>query len=87
MISFKKHAKMEGDPVLLFDNGSNDSHSSQGLLTSADVAGLLKVSLTSVRRLQQRRLLPFIKVGGSVRFTLADITSYLQKQRVESIDI
>jgi excisionase family DNA binding protein len=57
-----------------------------GLLTIAEVAGLLKVSKTSVRRLQQRRLIPFIKVGGSIRFMRRDIVSYLEKKRVDTID-
>jgi excisionase family DNA binding protein len=53
------------------------------LLTIAEVAALLKISMTSVRRLQQQRHIPFIKVGGSVRFTKKDLLSYLEKGRVE----
>jgi excisionase family DNA binding protein len=56
------------------------------LLTIAEVAELLKVSVSGVRRLQQARRLPFIKVGGSVRFLKSDIASYLEKRRVDSID-
>lgn len=56
-----------------------------GLLTIKDVAVLLKVSMTTVRRLQQGRRLPFIKVGGSVRFDQRDILEYLKKARVENI--
>lgn len=56
------------------------------LLTIKDVAELLKVSQSTVRRLQQGRHLPFIKVGGSIRFTKSDIVEYLKKQRIESID-
>jgi len=56
------------------------------LLTIAEVARLLKISIPTVRRLQQRRLIPFFKVGGSVRFTRSDIVSYLEKKRVETID-
>jgi len=55
------------------------------LLTIKEVAALLKVSPTSVRRLQQGRHLPFIKVGGSVRFTKNDIVEFLKKERVEAI--
>jgi excisionase family DNA binding protein len=60
--------------------------SSIELLTIAEVAELLKVSVPSVRRLQQGRHLPFVKVGGSVRFSKPDILAYLEKRRVESID-
>jgi excisionase family DNA binding protein len=56
------------------------------LLTIAEVAELLKISISSVRRLQQQRLLPFFKVGGSVRLNKHDVTAYLAKQRVEPIE-
>ncbi len=55
------------------------------LLTIKDVAMLLKISATSVRRLQQGRHLPFIKVGGSIRFDQRDVIEYLKKARVDSI--
>jgi excisionase family DNA binding protein len=63
-----------------------DSDPTIELLTIPQVAELLKISVPSVRRLQQRRLIPFFKVGGSVRFTRSDIASYLEKKRVEAID-
>jgi excisionase family DNA binding protein len=56
------------------------------LLTIPEVAKLLKISVTSVRRLQQQRRIPFFKVGGGIRFTRSDIDAYLQKRRVLSID-
>jgi excisionase family DNA binding protein len=56
-----------------------------GLLTIADVAEALKVSESTVRRLQQKRVIPFIKVGGGVRITMDDLASYLERQRVESV--
>jgi excisionase family DNA binding protein len=65
---------------------SADFDSTIELLTVAEVAGLLKISIPSVRRLQQRRLIPFFKVGGSVRFTRSDIVFYLENNRVKSID-
>ncbi|MDO8514136.1 MAG: helix-turn-helix domain-containing protein [bacterium] len=55
------------------------------LLTIKEVAELLKISQMSVRRLQQGRHLPFIKVGGSIRFAKSDIVEYLKKQRIDSI--
>lgn len=55
------------------------------LLDVAQAAALLKVSTSSVRRLQTRRKLAFIKVGGCVRFTKEDISAYIQKHRVELI--
>jgi excisionase family DNA binding protein len=56
------------------------------LLTIPDVAAFLKISIPSVRRLQQRRQIPFVKVGGCVRFMRADVTAYLDKRRVGAID-
>lgn len=72
------------DDVLLVDNNSGDP--SSPLLTICEVARFLKVSLTSVRRLQQQRHIPFLKVGGCVRFLKEDVISYLKKQRMEVIE-
>jgi excisionase family DNA binding protein len=56
-----------------------------GLLTISDVAKILNVSVSTVRRLQQNRKIPFLKVGGSVRFVGSDVAAYLERQRVNSI--
>jgi excisionase family DNA binding protein len=64
---------------------SIDADPIEGLLTIPDVAALLKVSSVTVRRLQQQRKLPFIKVGGSIRFERNDITSYVAARRVRAI--
>jgi|SRR3989338_3079069 len=79
-----KYVSIGGGPVQLLDNKSIDLH--PDLLTVMQAAELLKISVTSMRRLQQGRHIPFIKVGGSVRFAMCDIESYLGKRRVESID-
>ena len=55
------------------------------LLTITEVARLLKISVSTVRRLQSARALPFVKIGGRVRFAKADIESYLLKNRVGTI--
>jgi excisionase family DNA binding protein len=57
-----------------------------GLLTLTEVAELLRISVPTVRRLQQQRKMPFVKVGGRIRFTRSDVASYLEKRRVRSID-
>jgi len=56
------------------------------LLTIPEVAEFLKLSIPTVRRLQQQRYIAFIKVGGRIRFTKSDITSYLETRRVSSVD-
>ncbi len=55
------------------------------LLTIAEVAEFLKISKSTVRRLQQQRFIPFFKVAGTVRFAKDDLMSYLKKKRVEAI--
>lgn len=64
---------------------SVDSIPELDLLTIPEVADLLKVSIPTVRRLQGQHLIPFIKVGGSVRFIRGDVVAYVQQERVESI--
>ena len=64
---------------------SIDADPIEGLLTIPDVAALLTVSIATVRRLQQQRKLPFIKVGGSIRFERGDIASYVGARRVRAI--
>lgn len=49
------------------------------------LADLFRVSVSEIRRLQYGWQLPFIKVGGSVRFATSDLMAYLSKRRVESI--
>lgn len=56
------------------------------LLTIPEVAELLKISIRSVRRLQERRLLAFTKVGGLVRVARSDVAAYLARRRVVAID-
>lgn len=71
-------------PVLFSDKNPTDSEPSV-LLTIREVAHVLNISASGVRRLQQGRHIPFIKVGGCVRFAKDDIVVYLRRQRVESI--
>jgi excisionase family DNA binding protein len=77
---------MKTAPVEFLDNTSTGSCPSINLLTVAEAAEALTISVTSVRRLQQARQLPFFKVGGAVRFAKTDILSYLQSRRVEPVD-
>ncbi len=81
--------ELYNDRMLKKPNGDARAFGESGgpieLLTIREVAELLKVSLSSVRRLQQGRHLPFIKVGGSVRFAKSDIVEYLQNGRTEAI--
>ncbi len=64
---------------------SIDAVPSSGLLTISDVAELLRLSVSTVRRLQRQRNIPFVKVGGSVRFAKSDLAAYLKRRRVGAI--
>lgn len=64
---------------------SADSEPTPELLTIAEVAKLFRTSKSSVRRLQQQRSIPFLKIGGAVRFATSDLVEYMQRVRVESI--
>jgi excisionase family DNA binding protein len=71
------------DDVLLFENQSDGCF--PALLTIPEVARLLTISPSGVRRLQQQREIPFVKVRGAVRFLKEDVIAYLRRQRVEAI--
>jgi excisionase family DNA binding protein len=40
------------------------------------------VSVWTIRRLQQQRKIPFVKVGRSIRFSESDLAAYLARRRV-----
>src|SRR5579872_4121969 len=82
----KNHATLGASPILFVDTSSSDHGPVIELLSIAEAATLLSVSISSVRRLQQGRHLPFIRVGGSVRFAKVDLFAYLKRRRVESLD-
>ena len=65
---------------------SIDAGPSPGLLTISEVAELLKLSVSTVRRLQRQRKIPFVRVGRSIRFARSDLAAYLEKRRVGAID-
>jgi excisionase family DNA binding protein len=73
-------------PVAFLDKTATDSSPAIELLTIPEVAWVLKISVTGVRRLKDAGHLPFHKVGGSVRFSKRDLVSYLEKSRVEAVD-
>lgn len=75
---------IEAPSEQLFENTPIGSGSE--LLTIPEVARLLKASVSTVRRLQERRLLAFVKVARGIRFERTAITAYLKKNRVEPIE-
>ncbi len=55
------------------------------LLTIPDIAALLRISRTTVYRLVEARKIPFVRVGGLVRFTKTDIERYLRGSHIDPI--
>ena len=51
------------------------------LWTTRDVAHYLRVSQTTVRTWQLSRRLPFIKIGGTIRFVPAEIRQLVEDSR------
>jgi excisionase family DNA binding protein len=64
---------------------SIDCDPSIDLLTIREAANLLRLSVSGVRRLQRQRRIPFIKLGGSIRFDRRDLANFLNKNRVQAI--
>ena len=56
------------------------------LLLLKEVAECLRVSPTTIYRLTEKRVLPFIRIGGQLRFQKSDVLAYLAGQRVASVE-
>ena len=60
--------------------------SEEAILTIKDVAEYLKVAEKTVYRLAGAKQIPAFKVGGSWRFSRADIDSWIKQQSMERLD-
>lgn len=56
------------------------------LLTPDKLAEYLGISRTTVYRLVEKRVIPFYKIRGSLRFKSEEVMEYVKKSRVESAD-
>lgn len=56
------------------------------LLTPREAAGFLSISTRTLSRIVQHGDLPIIRVGGSNRFTMTDLTDYIALSRVVGHD-
>lgn len=61
--------------------------SEEAILTIKDVAEYLKVAEKTVYRLAGAKQIPAFKVGGSWRFSRADIDSWIKQQSMERLEI
>ncbi len=58
----------------------------QMLLNVSELADLLRLSKTSIYRIVERRLIPFHRLPRGLRFDKQDISTFLLKRRVDSVD-
>ena len=56
------------------------------ILTIKQVADYLKVTERTIYRLAAAKKIPAFKVGGTWRFSLADIDSWIKQQSMEGLD-
>jgi excisionase family DNA binding protein len=61
------------------------SASENGILTIREVAGYLKVTDRTIYRLAAAKKIPAFKVGGTWRFSLADLESWIKQQSMEGL--
>ncbi len=57
------------------------------ILTIKEVADYLKVTERTIYRLAAAKHIPAFKVGGSWRFSRADIDSWIKQQSMEGLEI
>jgi excisionase family DNA binding protein len=55
------------------------------LVDLKEAASFLKISVPTLRRMQQQREISFIKIGGRIRFAKSDLVSYIMSKRVAAI--
>ena len=55
-------------------------------LTTEQAAEFLAVPVSMVKRLRERRLIPYVKIGyRTIRYALHDLEKYVQRNRVAAI--
>lgn len=54
---------------------------SKRLLKPKEAARYLSISVRTVKRLTARGELPHVRIGGSMRFVMADVLAYVARRR------
>lgn len=62
------------------------SPGTNGIMTIGEVADYLKVTERTIYRLAAAKKIPAFKVGGSWRFSRADIDVWIKQQSMEAIE-
>lgn len=55
------------------------------LLTEIEAAEILHISPKTLFNWRKKRLLPFHRLGGAIRFRTEDLEAFLNKSRVEPV--
>ena len=55
------------------------------LIRYADVGKLLGVSIRTVQYWVQKKLIPYFKLGNSVRFSEADVKKWIEMRKVKPL--
>ena len=74
------HCLTSKAPTMPTDNNEGE------ILTIRQVADYLKVTERTIYRLAAAKKIPAFKVGGTWRFSLADIDSWIKQQSMEGLD-
>jgi excisionase family DNA binding protein len=71
------------DAISTRSAGAMATAKSSGILTIKEVADFLKVTERTIYRLAAAKQIPAFKVGGSWRFSQADIAEWIKQQAVD----
>lgn len=58
-----------------------------GIMTIGEVADYLKLAERTIYRLASAKKIPAFKVGGSWRFSRADIEEWIKRQSLEGLEV
>lgn len=67
-------------------NTDSSDHTSEALLTVAEVAALLRLTPKGVYAMVEARRIPFIKISNRVRFLQSDVLAWLSENRVPALE-
>lgn len=84
-----QEAAAPSQPTTLFNHSKAPSSTIAArlpkLMPIKEAAVLLRVSVSTLRRIAKARALPVYRVGGRLMFELFDLSSYLDQRRVGAL--
>jgi excisionase family DNA binding protein len=67
------------------ESNTDNLATNKAFLTPDDLVNMFSIAKSTVYKLIAKRVLPFYKIGGSIRFFKTDIEEYLNTIRVDPI--